>query len=143
MVTGLGIARGDDLADARTAFATMLEYQKTDDPRSPDLFTQDCAVTLFFTDGKSARMAKLPPQAFREMLAKQLKEKRGNKDVYEDVKYGQEGSSVRVTATILYHANGKRGPHSLLYVRDNGVMKIKEMNVTVFVDGAPAAPRDI
>ena len=134
----LSIARADDVADAKAAFATMVEYQKTDDPRSLDLFTRDCAVTFIFTDGTTTRAAALPPEAFRQMLTKALAEKKGNKDVYEDVKYTQEGPAVRVNSTVLYADSGKRGPFTLLYVREkSGVLKVKEMKVTVFVPALP------
>ena len=121
----LAVARADDIADAKAAFATMIEYQKSDDVRTLDLFAQDCAVTFTFTDGKATRVVALPTAAFRQMLQKSLDAKQGNQDVYEDVKYTQEGPSVRVDSTIVYHDTGKREPFSVLYVRDNGAFKIK------------------
>ena len=136
----LAAARADDVADAKAAFATMVAYQKSDDTRSLDLFAPDCTVTFTLTDGKASKVAVIPPDQFREMLTREIALKHGNPDTYEDVKYTQEGAAVRVTATILYAASGMRGPFSLLYERDkNGVIKVKEMKVTVPVTGAPNA----
>ncbi|MDB6173775.1 MAG: hypothetical protein JWL59_3086 [Chthoniobacteraceae bacterium] len=131
-------ARADDVAEAKVAFATLVDYQKKDDIRTLDLFTQDCAVKFTVTDGKATRAAVIPADVFREMLAKSIALKHGNKDVYEEVKYSQEGVCVRVTSTILYAETGKRGPFSALYVRDKAVLKIKELNVTLPENAVPS-----
>ncbi|MDB6155163.1 MAG: hypothetical protein JWL90_3616 [Chthoniobacteraceae bacterium] len=131
-------ARADDVAEAKVAFATLVDYQKKDDIRTLDLFTQDCAVKFTVTDGKSTRAAVIPADVFREMLAKSIALKHGNKDVYEDVKYSQEGACVRVTSSVLYAETGKHGPFSALYVRDKGLFKIKELNVTLPDNAVPS-----
>jgi hypothetical protein len=133
----LSIVHADDIGDARVAFAKLVEYQKTDDIRSLDLFAEDCAVTFTFTDGVTSRVSTFPPDAFREMLKQSLALKQGNKDVYEDVKYAQEESGVRVTSNILYAESAKRGPFSALYVRGNGGWKIKELKLTIPVNALP------
>lgn len=132
----LSIARADDIADAKAAFATLLEYQKTDDIRSLELFTEDCAVTFAFTDGVKSREATISSADFREMLKQAIALKQGNRDVYQDVKFTKEQSGVRVTSKILYAESGKRGSFSALYIRDKDSLKIKEMKVT---DGIEAA----
>jgi len=131
------IARADDIADAKAAFATMLEYQKTDDARTLDLFTPDCPFTVTLTDGKASRTVVVPPELFRKQLTVSIAKKEGNKDIYENVNYAPEAGGVRVTATVLAADTGKRGPFSVLYVRNNGTLKIKEIKVTAFVPAIP------
>jgi hypothetical protein len=126
-------ARADDIEDAKVAFATFVEYQKTDDFRALDLFTKNCVVTSTYiaTDGTTMKSRSLQGDEFRTMLAKEIALKRGNKDVYESVKYAQDGSAIRVNAAVLFKESGRRGSISVLYVRDEGALKIKELKVTV------------
>lgn len=137
LLVAFSIARADDITDAKAAFATMLAYQKTDDARTLDLFTPDCPFTVTLTDGKATRTVVVPPELFRKQLTVSIAKKEGNKDVYENVKYAAEGSGVRVTATVLAADTGKRGPFSVLYVRDGGALKIKEIKATAFVPAIP------
>lgn len=125
----------NDIADAKAAFATLIEYQKTDDIRSLDLFSQNCPVTFTVVNGNTQRTVVWPQDAFLESLRKQLALKLGNRDTYEDVKFSQEGTNVLVTAMVHYADSGKRGPFSAVYVRDKtGILKIQELKVTVFTD---------
>ena len=133
----LPVTRPEDLSDAKAAFAVFLESQKTDDPRVFDLIAQDCVATILLTDGKEMRIAAFSPEAFRKEITRQLALKEGNHDVYEDVNYAQEGKSVRVISNVLYAASGKRGPSSVLFVRDQGAFKIKELRAEVPVTAFP------
>ena len=81
----------------------------------------------------------IPAELFRTQLQVTLSKKKGNKDKYEDVKYAAEGSGVRVTATVLSADTGKRGPFSVLYVRDGDALKIKEIKATAYVPEMPPA----
>jgi uncharacterized protein YceK len=78
-----------DIRDAKAAFATLVEYQKTDDARSLDLFSQTCPVT--FINGDTKKTVVWPPDKFRESLKQQIALKNGDKDTYEDVHYSKEG----------------------------------------------------
>lgn len=132
-------SRGDDIPDAKAAFATLQEYQKTDDIRSPDLFATNCTVTLAVTDGTNRRTLVVPDGKFRVMLTNAIARKEGNSDVYEDAIYTQEGSSVRMSCTVLFADSGKRGPLTVLYARDSdGKLRIKEMKLTKPVEKLPA-----
>jgi hypothetical protein len=125
-------AWADDIADAKAAFETLQEYQQSDDPRMLDLFAKDVSVTMLVSDGKDVRPTYLPRADFFASLKRELLQKKGNKDVYENVKFVQEGADVRLTTTMLDASTGKRGPVTLLYARDKeGVLRIKEMKVTV------------
>jgi hypothetical protein len=128
-------ARADDIGDAKVAFATFVEYQKTDDIRALELFTKNCVVTSTYiaTDGTTTKSRSLQGDEFRTILAKEIALKRGNEDVYESVKYTQDGSSVRVNAAVLFKKSDRRGSISMLYVRDEGALKIKELRVTVLL----------
>ncbi len=133
------VVRADDIADAKTAFATFLAYQKKDDPRTLGLFTADCPFTVTLTDGKSSRDIVIPAELFRTQLQVTLAKKKGNKDKYEEVKYAAEAGGIRVTATVLSAETSKRGPFSVLYVRDGKELKIKEIKATAYVPEMPAA----
>jgi hypothetical protein len=125
----------DDLADAKKAFATFLAYQKSDDPRTMDLYAPDCVITLTKTDGKHSIPIVISGEPWRKVLAAALARKSGNQDTYEDVKFAEIGESVTVTATILYNQNGKRGPFFALYARNKeGLFVIKELKATVPVE---------
>jgi len=127
--------RADDIADAKAAFKTLQEYEKTDDIRAPGLFATNCVVTVLVTDGTNKRSLVIPDGKFRGMLSNSIARKEGNSDVYEDVKYSQEGSSVRLDCTVLIADSSKRAPLSLLYERDSdGELRIKEMRITRPVD---------
>jgi hypothetical protein len=136
----------DDIADAKAAFAALQEYQKEVDIRSLDLFATNCTVTLAVTDGTNRRTLVVPDGKFRAMLTNAIARKEGNSDVYEDAIYTQEGSSVRMSCTVLFADSGKRGPLTLLYLRDSdGKLRIKEMKITkpvekLATDEAPENP---
>ena len=126
-------AIADDLADTKKAFATLVEYQKTDDERTPDLFSKDCAITFVFSDGKNEKTAVVPTEVFIESLKKEIARKAGNPNPYEDVKYSPEDSGIRVTANVHYARSGQKGPFSALYRRSaDGVLRIHTFKVTVF-----------
>lgn len=127
-------ARADDLSDVKAAFATLLAYQRTDDPRLLDLFAKECDIATTLTDGINARVTLMDGKTFQQPLRDKIAKKQGNRDAYENVQYVREGAGVRVTATVRYSATGKRGPFSLLLVREpktTGVYKIKELTATV------------
>lgn len=125
----------NDLADAKAAFATLLEYQKKDDIRSLDLFSPDCPVTFTVIEGNTQRVVVWQQVDFRASLKEQLSLKLGNRDTYKDVKYSQNGIQVLVSGMVQYADSGKCGPFSVVYGRDgNGLFKIQEFKVTVFAD---------
>lgn len=141
LITLLGIALlssfaiADDLADAKKAFTILSEYQKTDDERSPELFSKHCAVTFIFSDGTNEKATVIPIEAFIDSMQKAIAEKKGTKETYEDVKYSAETSGVRVTANVRYPKSGRKGPFSALYRRDDdGVLRIHDFKVTVYVN---------
>lgn len=137
VLLSLAAARADDIADAKLAFATLVKYQKTDDLRALELFTSSCTVVFGFTDGEASRTKVLKGDSFRESLRKEIAKKEGCEDVYENVKYTQQRSNVWVTGMIRYKDSGKRGPFSILYVRDEGALKIKHFKVAVPVNTVP------
>jgi hypothetical protein len=138
-LTTLNVSKGDDIADAKAAFATMEQYQATDDARSPGLFDPNCAFKFTFTDGTNSRRIEVPPKAFFESLTQQLALKQGNPDKYEDVQYiYANGFTAEVCGTILYAANGKKEPFKVFYGRDaSGVLKIMELDITQFSSAPP------
>ena len=127
----------DDIDEVKAAFGTLIEYQKTDDIRSLDLFSTNCPVTLTVIDGSKTSTVTLPPEAFRKLLRQQIALKLGNHDTYEDVKYSEvRGTNVLVTAMVRYADSGKRGPFFALYGRDTyGFYKIQHLKVTMFASG--------
>lgn len=136
---GVSVARADDVAAVRQAFDLFVQYQKTDDEHSLDLFAEDVSVTLTFDTGKETRDMNLPSDKFRELLSQEIAKKHGNPDTYEDVKLAQEGDTVKVTSTLLYSASGKREPFVAIYAKDaSGHFKVKALKVTVPVDKLPA-----
>lgn len=126
-------AFADDIADAKMAFATMVEYQRTDDERSPDLFSKSCIITATLRDGANKKTMVIPLEAFIAQMKAQIAKKVGATEAYEDVKYQQEDSGIRVTAKIRYLQNGRGGPFSMLYRRDeDGVMRIRQLEIIVY-----------
>jgi hypothetical protein len=131
----LSAAAADDLADAKIAFTNLVNYQKTDDIRALDLFAKHCLITYTVNDGKSERIAVVPADAFRDSLTKEIAQKHGNKDAYEDVKFSSDGNKVQVTANIHYAESDKRGPFFAVYGRDvgDGIMRIEKFKLTIFI----------
>jgi len=122
----------DDLSEVKAAFETFHEFQKTDDSRSPDLFTDDCSVRSIYTNGVQTKEVAFTPVQFKEWLKKGLALKQGNTDSYENVQYVQSGPNVNVNCTVLYSETGLRGPLHLTYSKDStGTFKIKEMAATI------------
>jgi hypothetical protein len=130
----LSASAADDLADAKVAFTNLVNYQKSDDLRALDLFSKHCLVTFTITDGKSERIAVIPPDVFRVSLTNEIAQKHGNKDEYEDVKFSNDGFTVKVSATIHYAKSDKREPFFASYGRDvdDGVMRIERIKITLF-----------
>jgi hypothetical protein len=122
-----------EINDVKAAFATLVEYQQTDDIRVLDLFSPDCPITV--TEGNTQETLTWPQDDFREWLRQQIALKLETKNTYEDVEYLYFGPDVSVTAVIHYANSGKRGPFSAVYRRDsNGIFKINQVDVTVFED---------
>jgi hypothetical protein len=138
VLLSLSAARGDDIADAIKAFASFVEYQKTDDIRALDLFSPSGTVVFRFTDGSATRTQALKGKQIQEWLRKKIAMKGGSKDVYEDVKFTQRGKYVWVTGNIRYEQSSKRGPFTMSYTRLWGDLKINHMQVVVPVDTIPA-----
>ena len=129
------IAIADDVADTKKAFATLGEYQKTDDDKAPELFSKDCAVTFIFPDGTNEKVIVVPTEVFIDALKKEIAKKKGTTEAYEEIKYSQEASGIRVTANVHYLKSGRKGPFSALYRRDDdGILRIHDFKVTVYVN---------
>jgi hypothetical protein len=132
----------DDLSDAKTAFATLVQYQKDDDIRALDLFTQHCLIVYKVIDDKpETNTVIIPAETFRASLKKEIEQKPGNKDEYRNVQYVSDGFSVTVTANMYNPDTGKETPFLAKYGRgSDGMMKIEEMRVTIFKSnkGLPA-----
>lgn len=138
VLCAFSVARADDVAEVRRAFDLFVQYQKTDDARILDLFVQDVSVTLTLDTGKETRDMSLPADTFRELVTQDIAKKRGNQDTFEEVKYTEEGDTVKVTSTLLHSGSGKRGPFLAIYGKDaSGHFKIKALKVTVPVDKLP------
>src|ERR1700722_1412981 len=115
----------DDMADAKAAFATLLEYEKTDDIRSTNLFSTNFLFTgtVVFRDDK--KIVVLPAEAFRKELEKQLALKLGITETYEDVKFSKNGTNVTATGIVCYVGTTNRGPVSFVYGRDSdGILRM-------------------
>lgn len=122
-----------DIAQVRAAFATLQEYQRTDDLRTLDLFMRNGSVTVTAISTESQKTRVMPVEKFRQLLAQELAEKRGSNCAYEDVRYANEGADVRVTGIIRYTDSDKRAPFSALYrCYGDGVFKIYDLKVTIF-----------
>ncbi|MDR3460251.1 MAG: hypothetical protein P4N60_22715 [Verrucomicrobiae bacterium] len=132
---GLSAAAADDLADAKVAFTNLITYQKTDDIRALDLFSKHCLITYTVNDGKTEKIAVVPAEAFLEGLKKEIAQKHGSKDEYEDVKFSSDGPKVTVTATIRNPGSDKRSPFFAVYGRDvdDGAMRIEKFKITIFI----------
>lgn len=124
--------RGDDAADVRKAFDTFVQYTKTDDERTLDLFTQDVATTFYYDAGQGTREMTLPADTFRETIKKSLAKKEGNLDTYEDIECKQDGDTVKLTCTLIDGKTGGHAPLIMIYVKDgSGEFKIKAMRLKV------------
>ncbi len=123
----------DDVSDAKTAFETLIQYQKQDDIRALDLFSQHCLVVYKVIDAKpETNTIIMPMEAFRASLKTEIDKKQGNKDEYRNIKYTSDGFSVTVTASLYSPDIGKETPFLAKYGRDSeGKMKIEELRVTV------------
>jgi len=122
-----------DIAKVRAAFATLQEYQRTDDLRALDLFMRNGSVTITAIGGTSNKTAVMPVEKFRQVLGQQIAQKQGSNCAYEDVRYVNEGPDVRVTGTIRYTDSDRRAPFSALYrCYGDGVFKIYDLKVTIF-----------
>jgi hypothetical protein len=142
MLGGLGVAAADDVTDAKIAFATLQTWQKTDDPRSLDLFATNCTVLITVAGAGQPKTVFVPPAAFRENLTHLIALKQGNHDSYDDVTCSADGFSVKLSATIYHPETGRHGLFSVVYERDHdGVLKIYELKVNMFAHAtnAPAA----
>ena len=127
------IAVADDVADTKKAFAILVEYEKTDNERAPELFAKDCAVTFIFSDGTNEKVIAVPTEVFIDAMKKEIAKKKGSTVAYEEVKYSQEASGIRVTANVHYLKSGRKGPLSVLYRRDDdGILRIHDYKVTVY-----------
>jgi len=125
------MAHADDVADVKAEFNKLIEYQKTDDDRILNLFSVDCSVQITTVEGSVQNTRSIPMDMFRRMLLRANRLKTGSRDKYENVKFGQDGDSIRVRATIVDGISGHRGPFLLRYVRgSDGLMKIKDFQVT-------------
>jgi hypothetical protein len=131
--------RADDVADAKTEFATFLQYQKTDDPKILDMFTKDCVVKMTMTDGTREQSQVIPTAAFLQMITDALPKKEGNHDKYENITAKQDGVLVRVQCTLSFtDMNGKQEPFAVAFTRDtDGKLRIKEFSITL---PAPSSP---
>lgn len=127
-------AIADNLADAKKAFETLLAYQKTDDERSLDLFSNKCVAKVGVTDGEKEQTTVIPLEKFLDDLKKQIARKSGSTETYEDVKYSQEGDAIRVDAKVRSVKPATRGALALVYRRDSDeVMRIHEFNMTFYI----------
>jgi hypothetical protein len=129
----LSMFAADDVSDAKTAFETLIQYQKQDDIRALDLFSQHCLVVYKVIDAKpETNTIIMPMEAFRASLKTEIDKKQGNKDEYRNIKYTSDGFSVTVTASLYSPDIGKETPFLAKYGRDSeGKMKIEELRVTV------------
>ena len=133
------VGYADDLADAKKAFQTLLEYQKTDDVRSLDLFATNCTARFILTDGNQSVTNALSGEVFRTELSRQIAKKEGNRDQYDNVEYKVTGNSVVVESDVRFAAPVNRGHLILEYRRDpEGVLRIVEMQITTYIK--PARP---
>lgn len=124
---------GDDVADAKAAFATMVEYQKTDDIRTTNLYSPDFILTCTLLDvnGKSKKTFALTPEEFHKILMKEIASKRGSTEIYKAVTFSKNGTNVTVTAKVNRAGSTNEVPVSLTYGRDSdGVLRIQTMHIT-------------
>ena len=126
------LVRADDAADVRKAFDTFVQYTKTDDERTLDLFTPDIAVTFYYDAGRGIHEMTLPTDKFREMVTQSLAKKEGNSDQYENIECNPDGDTVKLTCTLIAGKTGEHAPLNLVYVKDgSGAFKIKAMRLKV------------
>jgi len=128
-------ALADDLVDAKAAFATLIQYQKTDDERSPDLFSKDCVITYTRSDGTNEKTTEVPTEVFINGMKKAIAQKKGSQEIHENVKYAQEAGGIRVTADVRRPTPSGSGLLSVLYRRDSdGVLRIHDFRATMYVN---------
>jgi TonB family protein len=122
----------NDIESARAAFATLIQFQKTDDIRALDLFSRNCSITFTIIEGKTRRSEIIPADVFRRLIRKAIALKRGSKTIYEDVKFSKEGARVRVTASFRPEDSSDRGRFFAVYGRDDkAILKIQELKLTM------------
>lgn len=125
-------ARADDVAEVRKAFESFVQYSKTADARLLDAFSPDLSVTQVIDTGKEKQDTVIPAATFLQIVRESIEMKDGSTDAYSDVKYTQEGDTVKVTCTCT-PSDDKPEPFSLVYQKDAaGRFKIKAMRTTVY-----------
>ena len=123
----------NDVESARAAFATLRQYQKTDDIRVLDLLSRNCSITFTIIGPKIKRTVVVPSDVFRARVRKEIALKRGNNDSYEDVKFSTQGTKVSVTATVRTSRSGDTERFFAAYGRDDKrILKIQELKIAVF-----------
>jgi TonB family protein len=126
-------AREKDIASARAAFATLVQYGNAHDTRFLDLFSRNCSITIIIRGATTTKAVALPFDAFRKFVREGMALKRGGRDIYERVKYSQNGPKVSVTANFHSSNLDERGSLFAVYGRDDkGILKIQELKVTVY-----------
>jgi len=137
LFSGMVAVQADDISDAKAAFQTLIQYQKSDDPNSLGLFTPTCAITYTFTDGTNTKDVPVPMLSYSAMISKAISEKKGNHDTYENPTFTKNGNTVTVNATVMTE-DKKAEPITIVYMRDqNGEMAITQLHVVVPVAQLP------
>ena len=134
-----GTLKADDLADAKTAFNLLREYQKTDDIRSVDLFSLEVSVTFILTDGTAYQTNDIPAETFFHILREGIAQKKGNNETYKNVKFVKRDSVVVLDCMVVHADSKKAEPLHLEYAKskDDGMLRITKAVVTVPVEKLP------
>lgn len=97
-----------NIQGARKLFDQYVSLEKAFDPSTADLYSDDARIqnTRTYPDG-TKRTLSMPALRYKELIRKAmpLAKARGDTNEYRDIKYMQEGSNVRITATR--HSNLK------------------------------------
>ena len=120
--------RADDVADARKAFDLYVQYSRTADKRSLDLFAPDISVTNARFYGKEEQDVVIPAKRFLQIVREGIESKSGDNSKYEDIRCVADNGLVKLTCTMIDGGTGDREPTVIVYGKDaSGQMKIKAM----------------
>ena len=133
VLCALSAARADDVAEAQRQFDLFRQYARTNDEKLLDLFAADISVTFTVqADMGPALDTTLPAPTFRDTVEQSLARKEGNSNSYKDLKFEQEGDTVKLTCTRVDEKTGFTGPFVAVYGKDEaGQFKMRAMKFTV------------
>ena len=131
LVMSAATAAADDMEDARKAFATLLEYQKTDDERAPDLYAKDCLIVMTVTAGEKEQSITIPTKDFIDGMKREIAKKKGSRETYDEIRYTKQTTGVKVTANVHNPDQARPLIFTGVYRRgEDGILRLHEYRLT-------------